>query len=76
MPPHCSTIDRCTHPVPRVVGYSALFNINANEVFTCLDLASMDFQDVVPYTTPKYPSWDNVSVSLYRPVLSSYLVYR
>ena len=63
MPPAHSTIDRRTHPIPRMMGYSALFDTNMDEVFTRLDLPSMDFRDVVPYTTVDYPSQDNVGVS-------------
>ena len=63
MPPHCTPIDRHTRPVPRVMGYSALFDLNTDEVFTHLDLPHMDFRDVVPYTTVDYPSWDDVSIS-------------
>ena len=63
MPPARSTIDRCTRPVPCMMGYSALFDTNMDEVFTRLNLPSMDFREVVPYTTVDYPSRDNVSVS-------------
>ena len=63
MPPHCtSTVDCHTRPVPYVMGYSALFDINPDEVFTHLDLPLMDPRDVVPYTTVNYPSRDNVSL--------------
>ena len=68
MPPACSTIDRRTRPVPCMMGYSALFDTNMDEVFTCLDLPSMDFQEVVPYTTVDYPSRDNVNVSFCSPL--------
>ena len=63
MPPYrTSTLDHRTHPVPRVMGYSALFDLNTDEVFTRLDLPLMDPLDVAPYTTVDYPSWDNVSL--------------
>ena len=63
MPPHRTpTVDRRTRPVPRVMGYSALFDINTDEVFTRLDLPIMDPREVVPYTTVDYPSRDNVSL--------------
>ena len=62
MPPHRSSSDCCTCPVPCVMGYSALFDVNEDEVFTCMDLPAMDPQDVVPYTTPEYPSQDDVSM--------------
>ena len=63
MPPHhTSTVDHCTRPVPRVMGYSALFDLNTDEVFTRLDLPLMDPRDIVPYTTIDYPSRDNVSL--------------
>ena len=63
MPPHrTSTLDRRTRPVPRVMGYSALFDLNTDEVFTRLDLPLMDPRDIVPYTTVDYPSRDNVSL--------------
>ena len=74
MPPHCSTLDHCTRPIPCVMGYSALFDLNTDEVFTHLDLPSMDYWDVVPYTTINYPSRDNVSAPfcfLFCPSLSS-----
>jgi hypothetical protein len=62
MPPHRTTrIDRRVLPVPRVMGYSAILDTNEDEVFTRLDLPLMDPRDVVPYTTPEYPSLDNVS---------------
>ena len=61
MPPHHSTSDSNTHPIPHIVGYSALFDINEDKVFTHMDLPLMDPQDVVPYTTPEYPPWDDVS---------------
>ena len=65
MPPHrTSTVDRRTCPVPRVMGYSALFDLNTDKVFTHLDLPLMDPQDVIPYTTVDYPSRDNVSLLL------------
>ena len=57
-----STVSSCTRPVPRVMGYSALFDLNTNEVFTRLDLPIMDPQEVVPYTAVDYPSRDNVSL--------------
>jgi hypothetical protein len=63
MPPHRTTpIDRRLLPVPRVMGYSAILDHNEDEVFTRLDLPLMDPRDVVPYTTPEYPSLDNVSL--------------
>ena len=77
MPPHHSSLDHHTHPVPHVMGYSTLFDLNTDEVFTQLDLPSMDFRDVVPYTTVDYPSRDNVSIPfccLF--VILPYLVYR
>ena len=43
------------------MGYSALFDINTDEVFTRLDLPIMDPREVVPYTTVDYPTRDNVS---------------
>ena len=63
MPPHHSSSDRHTCSVPRVMGYSALFNVNKDEVFTHMDLPAMDPRDVVPYTTLEYPSQDDVSTS-------------
>ena len=63
MPPHHSHSDRCTRPVPHVVGYLALFDTNKDEVFTHMDLPAMDPQDIVPYTTVEYSSQDNVSLS-------------
>ena len=53
------------------MGYSALFNINKDEVFTCMDLPLIDPWEVVPYTTPEYPSQDDVSTF----DISSYLLY-
>ena len=78
MPPHHSSVNCCTHPVPHVMGYSALFDLNTDEVFTCLNLPSMDYWDVVPYTTVDYPSRNNVSVSSFLSpfVVLSYPVYR
>ena len=58
-----STVSSRTRPVPRVMGYSALFDLNTDEVFTRLDLPIMDPREVVPYTTVDYPSRDNVSPS-------------
>ena len=66
MPPHrTSTVDHCTRPVPRVMGYSALFDLNTDEALTRLDLPLMDPRDVVPYTTVDHPLWDNVSLFVY-----------
>ena len=63
MPPHrTSTVSSRTRPVPRVMGYSALFDLNTDEVFTRLDLPIMDPREVVPYTTVDYPTRDNVSL--------------
>ena len=56
-----STVSSHTCPVPRVMGYSALFDLNTDEVFTRLDLPIMDPWEVVPYTTVDYPTRDNVS---------------
>ena len=62
MPPHhTSTVDHRTRPVPCVMGYSALFDLNTDEVFTHLDLPLMDPWDVVPYTTVDYRSQNDVS---------------
>ena len=44
------------------MGYSALFDLNTDEVFTHLDLPIMDHREVVPYTTIDYPTRDNVSL--------------
>ena len=57
-----STVSSRTRPVPRVMGYSALFDLNTDEVFTRLDLPIMDPREVIPYTTVDYPSRDNVSL--------------
>ena len=57
-----STVSSRTRPVPRVMGYSALFDLNTDEVFTRLDLPIMDPREVVPYTTVDYPTRDNVSL--------------
>ena len=57
-----STVSHRTHPVPCVMGYSALFDLNTDEVFTRLDLPIMDPREVVPYTTVDYPTRDNVSL--------------
>ena len=63
MPPQrTSTVSSRTRPVPRVMGYSALFDLNTDEVFTRLDLPIMDPREVVPYTTVDYPTRDNVSL--------------
>ena len=63
MPPQrTTTVSHRTRPVPRVMGYSALFDLNTDEVFTRLDLPLMDPREVVPYTTINYPSRDNVSL--------------
>ena len=63
MPPHrTSTVSSRTRPVPCVMGYSALFDLNTDEVFTRLDLPIMDPREVVPYTTVDYPTRDNVSL--------------
>ena len=56
-----STVSSRVRPVPRVMGYSALFDINTDEVFTRLDLPIMDPREVVLYTTVDYPTRDNVS---------------
>ena len=63
MPPQrTSTVSSRTCPVPRVMGYSTLFDLNTDEVFTRLDLPIMDPREVIPYTTVDYPSRDNVSL--------------
>ena len=63
MPPQrTTTVSHRTCPVPRVMGYSALFDLNTDEVFTHLDLPLMDPREVVPYTTVDYPTRDNVSL--------------
>ena len=63
MPPQrTSTVSSRTRPVPRVMGYSALFDLNTNKVFTRLNLPIMDPREVVPYTTVDYPTRDNVSL--------------
>ena len=74
MPPHHSTSDHHTCPVPHVVGYSALFNVNEDEVFTHMDLPAMDPWDIIPYTSLEYPSQDNVSMSWISYLFLSYLV--
>ena len=64
LPHRSSTVDCHTRPVPCVMGYLALFDLNTDEVFTRLDLPLMDPWDVVPYPTVDYPSQDNVSFTL------------
>ena len=66
MPAQCSS---CIHPassapIPCTLGYAAYLDDNMDSVFTCLDMATMDHCDVVPFTTPKYPSHNNVGIFL------------